>query len=452
MRLISRTSLVPAAVITFLIGGSVAAVSEVHAAESAALSHTRSEVHAAESAAPSHTRSNDAPRDRQGLSFDDRLAVIAKDVPEFGGFYLDQEASSIYVFTTDVADETAREIRDHVAAQLDRPEIRDFIAVPLKGTYRWKQLWEWRRSARPVVLDDPGVVSLDIDDTANRLAIGINGDAGGQAFAATSERVRTLMDALDIPPAAVLVIPESPVRFESSLRDFHRPILGGLQIENEDFWMCSLGFIAQRSGVPGFVTNSHCTVTQGGVEDTLFGQPLAEAVVGQETVDPRYWTGPGCPATRLCRFSDAAFADIVNVTAFDQGHIAQPEAVLLDAAAWDGISTYVIQGDSDSAVGELVHKVGRTTGDTEGVVEDMCADFNALNPDGSDTGLTMLCQADATYASSGGDSGGSVFHVTSGDSVILRGIHWGGGGVFSNIDRVEDELGTLDTCVSSPCS
>lgn len=295
-------------------------------------------------------------------------------------------------------------------------------------------------------------MSLDIDDAANRLVIEVNRDPGTYGFDVMSERVKTLMDALDVPPAAVSVNPASPVRLESSVRDLHRPILGGLQIENEDLWACTLGFIAERAGVFGFVTNSHCTVTQGGVEDTRFGQPVAETVVGQETVDPRYWTGPGCPSTRRCRYSDAAFAEIVNLTNFDMGNIAQPERVFLDPTAWDGTSTYVIQSDSDSAVGELVNKVGHSTGDTDGVVEDMCVDYNASNPDGSDTGITMLCQADAEYGSSGGDSGGPVFHVTSGDKVLLRGIHWGSGGVFSNISRVEDELGTLETCVSRPCT
>lgn len=143
MKLTSRTALVSAAVAVFLFGGSVAATGYTQSAESGALSDTT-----ADGAARGGAR-----------SFDDRLALLAEDVPDFGGFYLDEEASRLYVFTTDASHETARDIRGRIAVQLDRPEIRDFTATPLKGTYSWAQLWEWRRSARPVVLDEPGVVS-----------------------------------------------------------------------------------------------------------------------------------------------------------------------------------------------------------------------------------------------------------------------------------------------------
>ncbi len=48
----------------------------------------------------------------------------------------------------------------------------------------------------------------------------------------------------------------------------------------------------------------------------------------------------------------------------------------------------------------------------------------------------------------GGDSGSPVFQITSGDSVTLVGILWGGSSdnktfVFSPLKQVQDELGSL---------
>jgi hypothetical protein len=48
-----------------------------------------------------------------------------------------------------------------------------------------------------------------------------------------------------------------------------------------------------------------------------------------------------------------------------------------------------------------------------------------------------------------GDSGSDVFAITSGTSVTLAGVLWGGSGnhtfVFSPLANVQQELGTLTT-------
>jgi secreted trypsin-like serine protease len=74
-----------------------------------------------------------------------------------------------------------------------------------------------------------------------------------------------------------------------------------------------------------------------------------------------------------------------------------------------------------------------------------------LNVGVSGTNIVQLCEAKASYSSSGGDSGGPVFRVLSGSDVELVGIHWGSGGYFSDwYSGVQDinELYLVSTCAS----
>jgi hypothetical protein len=81
---------------------------------------------------------------------------------------------------------------------------------------------------------------------------------------------------------------------------------GGLQIETSGKY-CTLGFTALQSGTLGFVGNSHCTQTQGGVESTPAYQSVYPQLAGTELTDPYYTSGGSCPAGRICRHSDSAF-------------------------------------------------------------------------------------------------------------------------------------------------
>ena len=114
------------------------------------------------------------------------------------------------------------------------------------------------------------------------------------------------------------------VRCDTS--DRVRPVVGGLQINFPGF-LCTLGFNAVRSGQNSFITNSHCTNTQGGTESTPYWQPL-------ETVDPArigdrgsrpsiFPSADGCPNGRRCRFSDASRAAYAPGIPFTLGTLAK---------------------------------------------------------------------------------------------------------------------------------
>jgi len=73
-----------------------------------------------------------------------------------------------------------------------------------------------------------------------------------------------------------------------------------------------------------------------------------------------------------------------------------------------------------------------------------------VNTGVSGTNIVQLCQTFVDAGVGGGDSGSDVFMITSGTSVRLLGVLWGGNSsgtmfVYSPIGQVEQELGTLTT-------
>jgi hypothetical protein len=97
-------------------------------------------------------------------------------------------------------------------------------------------------------------------------------------------------------------------------------------------------------------------------------------------------------------------------------------------------------------VGNTVSKSGRTTMDTNGVITYTC-----INTSSTIYG-TLYCQDYASYNSSGGDSGGTVygFDINSG-TYKWYGITWGkftsgpysGNSIFSTVHDIENDQGTL---------
>ena len=79
---------------------------------------------------------------------------------------------------------------------------------------------------------------------------------------------------------------------------------------------------------------SHCTnlfQDIGGVEGETVHQPhnpwIGSKVVGEETIDPNLQDidHPFCPHNYLCRYSDAAYAELDSDEDLDLGMIARPE-------------------------------------------------------------------------------------------------------------------------------
>ena len=316
-----------------------------------------------------------------------------------------------------------------------------------KGDYDWSQLEGWFTTASGAALAVRGAVFVDADEASNRVRIGVEPGAGG--------RVRAALAKLRMPDAAVIVEERAPITYAvgqgprpkakpgsgQSLQGTLRPIIGGAQINFPGF-LCTLGFNVNGS----FVTNSHCTTTQGGTEGTRYWQPTQTASPSQvatEAADPAYSSNlSGCPSGRVCRRSDASRAAYVNgFNQFTIGRIARTNRPGRNLTI---VGDFRITAEASAVVGNVVNKVGRTTGWSQGSVTNTCVNTNV-----SGTNITQICQNFVSATVGSGDSGSPVFQIISGTDVRLMGILWGGSGsqsfVFSPLNQVEQELGALTT-------
>jgi hypothetical protein len=360
---------------------------------------------------------------------------LARTVPGFGGFYFDNRGTPV-VYLKDAAQRGNAE-RALAPFFLDLGLTSSQLRV-LPAKYDWAQLERWSALASAEVLAQPGAVFVDADEASNRVLIGVERGAAA--------RMRSLLARLGIPEAAVVVRETEPIRFALTLRQRVRPVVGGLQINFPKF-LCTLGFNAVRSGQSSFITNSHCTNTQGGTEGTPYWQPL-ESVdpvqIGTEVDDPEYVKGTGeneCPKGRRCRFSDASRAAYAPGITFTLGAIARtpgPNNGSIEIAGG-----FEITREGSASVGQTVNKVGRTTGWTQGTVTNTCVNTGVFG-----SNIVQLCQTFVSAGVGAGDSGSPVF-IERGRGVILAGILWGGSGsslyVYSPIANIEQELGSLTT-------
>ena len=362
---------------------------------------------------------------------------LARAVPGFGGFYLDDRGIPV-VYLKNAAERgnAERALAPFLRAQgLAASQLR---VIPAR--YDWAQLERWSAQASTGVLGVPGGVFVDADEASNRVTIGVERGA--------SARIRGVVARLGIPQEAVVVQETEPIRLAATLRGKVRPAVGGLQINFPGF-LCTLGFNAVRNGQRSFITASHCTNHQGGVEATPYYQPLqttAPAKIATEVSDPGYSPNKtGCPVGFRCRFSDAARAAYTSTTTSSLGKIAKTTGPNNGSVTING--NFSITAEGSASVGQTIGKVGRTSGWTTGKVTNRCVNIQVTGTD-----IVQLCQNLVSARVRAGDSGGPVFKGSS--NVTLVGILWGcdcnqnGVGTlyaYSPMSNIERELGALTT-------
>ena len=370
--------------------------------------------------------------------------AVAHAVPGFGGLFLDSSGRPA-VYLTDLRQRGAAE-----RALTGFARSEGFSASQLKvlqGAFDYLTLDRWVNRATPEALALRGAVFIDLDEASNRVRIGVE-DGTAEVD------VKQVIARLGIPASAMIVERTAPIRLAATLRSRVRPVRGGLQINFTQF-ACTLGFNALKSGVNSFITNSHCTKTQGGNQGTLYFQPLATTAnssIGKEVADPNYFQGGVCPAGRKCRYSDAARATYNAGVNFSLAQIARTTS----RGALSGpltISTAnpfltITAERANPVAGAQANKIGRTTGWTFGQIGATCVAVNV-----SGTNITQLCQSLVSAGVGAGDSGSPVFSWPgTGGNITLLGILWGGSAdgtlfAFSPMSGIErsGELGALKT-------
>ena len=396
-------------------------------------------------ASPVHAQDADVPCNPSGD--DNNLLYCVWTVePRFGGMSVDQsDANELQVLLT--GDDSTDAAATRVLAEVNRLWDRELAGTTVvTADYTIGQLKSWF----DIVAADfhEQMTGVDLDESANRITVMV---------ADLDEDRGTVADhvaGLGVPSEAVQfeefqLLPPDPVPAAQSsgssavagqsLTGTLVPMVGGGEIQikiSGRIDRCSVGFAVgfvntQGKFEEGFVTAGHCysTNTTG---EAFYVQGNSSSPYGVSV-----WN----------TLSNGVDAQYVRKTGSGvdsgSGLIARPSQKNTSGQAYldlDGQNPYFeITGTANPIVGQTVHKVGRTTGWTSGLVTSTCSTFSNWNGRWSN----FACMGLASYRSAGGDSGGSVFSLNPDGSAMAMGIHKGtssGERVFARIDRVLKKL------------
>jgi hypothetical protein len=303
------------------------------------------------------------------------------------------------------------------------------------------------QATSPDVMAIPGTVFADNDEVAGRLVFGVE-------HIGAIRGVRNALARHGVAESEYSIELTQPIHAMQTLRDVFRPTVAGIQIHFTRY-VCTMGFNVDHGATRSFITNSHCTATQGGTEGTLYYQSsktIDPTVIATEVDDPAYVKGGSCPKGKKCRYSDASRAAYSAGVASNRGEIAQTTGANSGSLTVSSSAPlFTINAQDNTTTNYLdatVNKVGRTTGWTRGKVNRSC-----VNTSVSGSTVYLYCQSFVSDPSgatvvSGGDSGSPVF-TGSGSTVTLVGILWGGTSdnktfVFSPLASVQRELGSFN--------
>ena len=326
----------------------------------------------------------------------DRLGDVAGEKEGgFGGYYFSDDKDTVYVFMTDTTKTTeAREAFN--AAYSGRHSPGSIVVV--EGQYAFDTLVAWYYQLIPALSAEEIYPSTSaVMEDKNRIELGLKDES-------EFDDVRTVLADLEIPEDAVILVERGRIELLAdgeSLDEKWRPVVGGVQHEIASFGPeCTIGFTTRRGGTDGIVVASHCTNTSralGGLDNADIQQPTDpvwndDNKVADETIDPSASAIDHslCPSNFRCRYSDAAFAEMDDVS-IDRGEIAKPDAVgstEVDPA----YETFDVNSDSGSfSVGDEVHYVGKRTGWRTGEVTHTCTDLVYRDPQGDTPGVKVIC-------------------------------------------------------------
>jgi hypothetical protein len=311
----------------------------------------------------------------------------------------------------------------------------------VEGRYDFTALAAWYAAFNNEAENAYGLVTLtDIDEVNNRIDVGV-------ADADSRETVLGEIARLGIPAAAVEVAVSPPdtlmQQIGQTLRQRVRPVPGGVEI-NDGTGACTLGFNVYKTDHTQLLTDStflitasHCVAPAFAYTGRTVGQPSVADAIGHEKFDPPTFThaqNSNCPIyVSSCRYSDAVLVEYTHPPVWDMRHIADIQSN--STLTITGVHTVVGQW-GNAPVGTPVTRIGRSTGETSGVVIQSCVTRTSTN------GVTLLCQARAVPGLIGGDSGSPAYVFTSGGIAVL-GINWGSSNDTASFSQIIQTYGEL---------
>jgi hypothetical protein len=197
----------------------------------------------------------------------------------------------------------------------------------------------------------------------------------------------------------LLMISFVPVAMAQSWRDRVRPLIGGVQIQNDRTQcLASIGFTAYWEFVDhgvtwrtyGFVTASHFANHSDAIYQNITG---SNNYVGSVIFDPSF-----------PRRIDSLFVGTESVIKGTAPTSVAPR-VLIDPNCQHNVHGY--KSRSQMRINERVYKVGRTTGRTEGSIVRFVDKLTRVG----DTDVVINYYVAATFPVQPGDSGGTVYRI-----------------------------------------
>ncbi|MCC7194552.1 MAG: hypothetical protein IT356_03240 [Gemmatimonadaceae bacterium] len=251
------------------------------------------------------------------------FADLAAKSPSSAGYFIDS-AGQMVVQVVDPADDglaraAAAPSVSVVQARSPRTHITN-IAIR-RAKYTFWQLAAWRDKVSDELMGRSSVISRDLDERANRVAVGVR----RSLFTLMRDSLMRSMSRLGIDTLAVDIRPDDPVtlatgtassakmrrRHGSTLNTDVDTIVGGIKFfrkwhddTTHTSW-CTIGTVVDYDGVRGFLTASHCTATMFTVDSQCaYKASGGDARIGIERTDP---SGFGCNVIYTCRGTDVAF-------------------------------------------------------------------------------------------------------------------------------------------------
>ena len=379
-------------------------------------------------------------------SADELLYCVFLEEPRFGGFSaMPENPDTALVWIT--GEEGADEAALRALAAIIRLWERSFTqAITTTADYTIGDLATW---ARAVMKEPPDwLAGLDLDESRNRIALIVKNQETDLARTLASLGIPTNSVTVDrplhtAPPASIvegLDHQGEPFRQDTQALDWSlSPFVGGGEISHYSAgtgFKCTAGFLVAFLGhdnVPqqGFVTAGHCGPEQAKFRarpDQQLGQSAFNLLQRGRSMDLQYVEHQ---ASSRAVMGPGYIPRPVRQNTTGEG--ATRALKLLDPKQ----PYFEISGAARAAVGDVVHKLGRTTGWTSGKVLRTCftplvQNFNRVNK--------MKCSDIADLSSMDGDSGSPVVSVDAARRVTLRGVLFAGSGVFAPVDQVLEEL------------
>ncbi len=377
--------------------------------------------------------------------------AFAERFPDYAGLWFDSEgdAFEVGVASARMQPEMESGARNMIAARYpvgSSPNVRQ-----RRVQYSFLQLAGWRHAMQKAFQDER-VFAIDLDERANAVTFFVSDLSAGSS-------VKELAASLSVPLSAVRFEQGEPFRPLVQVTDRRRPVENGFQLEFDSGSgdaFCTLGAAATGPGnKKGFVTASHCSsglMVGNGVNGIDYHQSIIAFLnvnkVADEAIDPSLFSGGFyCPSGKLCRWSDALWADYTS-DSHSGGKLIAETTTVGTGSTWGSLTVARYRSAPSTAGvsgGFTVRKTGRTSGTTQGTMTSSCV--NAVWTPGSN--IIMLCQDVVAAPSAGGDSGAPVYFQTSSDPtapVYHLGVLWGGNGTqftFSPWSGIASDLGVI---------